>query len=424
MKNFILLFSAFLLAGTFVSCSDDDDDDNVLTVSFAQTAYLLPANEPVKIELTASKAVVENTTVKFNASGTATENEDYTISAKEFVFPTGASSAFVEITPTNNFEAEKNISLALLSGSNYSIGKNKICNISVTPKEQLIYSFVSEYYTLANEVNVEMEIKSVSGYKKNQEIHIPFVIDPSSTATEGKHFEIEGNVKEFVIPVGSSKGTVKIKLIGEANETNNRIILNIEEMGKQFIPGDFESTTVKIDGKPMGRMIGKWVFKEERALEYWKTTYTGSVSDSDFKNMPVNNSNADTLQFISGKKDTMKPTVSGDLKNYFRDCEITYLKDDPKERLQEEGGMPPAQVTISIYQLSKANVTFSATTIQERSAQIGFRMIDDNTLEITLYDYEPTDFFQEIYESMKYASDESEIPMRLTPIRYHFTKVN
>ena len=49
-------------------------------------------------------------------------------------------------------------------------------------------------------------------------------------------------------------------------------------------------------------------------------------------------------------------------------------------------------------------------------------MIDDNTLEITLYDYEPTDFFQTIYEGMKAVAGEG-IAMRDIQLRYHFTKV-
>ena len=49
-------------------------------------------------------------------------------------------------------------------------------------------------------------------------------------------------------------------------------------------------------------------------------------------------------------------------------------------------------------------------------------MIDDNTLEITLYDYEPTDFYQTIYEGMKAVAGEGEIAMRYIQLRYHFTK--
>lgn len=92
MRNLILLFSLFLLTGIWTSCSDNDDDD-MLDVSFAKTAYFLPANEPVKIEVTANSAVAENTVVKFGITGSAVKDEDYTLSAEEFVIPAGESSA-------------------------------------------------------------------------------------------------------------------------------------------------------------------------------------------------------------------------------------------------------------------------------------------------------------------------------------------
>ena len=181
---------------------------------------------------------------------------------------------------------------------------------------------------------------------------------------------------------------------------------------------------MKVDGKPMGRMIGKWVFEEELLLNYWKSSYLEwqQAPESDFVNMPVNNTNKDTLEFIAGEVDEMKTILTGDLKNYFRDCEVTYVRDE-KERLIEEGGIRPTVVTMSVYHLSKANVTFSAGTVKEKEIEIGVRMIDDNTLEITLYDYEPTDFYQTIYEGMKAVAGEGEIAMRYIQLRYHFTKV-
>ena len=423
MRNLILLFSLFLLTGIWTSCSDNDDDD-MLDVSFAKTAYFLPANEPVKIEVTANSAVAENTVVKFGITGSAVKDEDYTLSAEEFVIPAGESSAFIEMTPKDNFTADRDVKLSILSGTNYKIGKNGVTTVTVESKEQLIYSFVQEYYALANEVTVEVEVKAVAGtYGQKEEVHIPFTIGGASTAKEGVNFEIEGGVKEFVIPVGSSKGSIKIKLLNE-EEGKDRIILETKDLSERFIPGNFDEAIVKVDGKPMGRMIGKWVFEEELLLNYWKSSYLEwqQAPESDFVNMPVNNTNKDTLEFIAGEVDEMKTILTGDLKNYFRDCEVTYVRDE-KERLIEEGGIRPTVVTMSVYHLSKANVTFSAGTVKEKEIEIGFRMIDDNTLEITLYDYEPTDFYQTIYEGMKAVAGEGEIAMRYIQLRYHFTKV-
>ena len=68
----------------------------------------------------------------------------------------------------------------------------------------------------------------------------------------------------------------------------------------------------KFDGKPMGRMIGKWVFEEELLLNYWKSSYLEwqQAPESDFVNMPVNNTNKDTLEFIAGEVDEMKTILT------------------------------------------------------------------------------------------------------------------
>ena len=52
----------------------------------------------------------------------------------------------------------------------------------------------------------------------------------------------------------------------------------------------------------------------------------------------------------------------------------------------------------SMLELSQANVNFSGTNEKLRAVQVGFRLLDDKeTLEVTVLDYEPTDFLYDTY---------------------------
>lgn len=84
MKRIVFLLSWFVLLGTLMSCSDDNDDVNPPALSFAQSVYTLSADASLVVELQASAAATQNTSVSFTISGTAREGIDYTISAKEF----------------------------------------------------------------------------------------------------------------------------------------------------------------------------------------------------------------------------------------------------------------------------------------------------------------------------------------------------
>ena len=41
--------------------------------------------------------------------------------------------------------------------------------------------------------------------------------------------------------------------------------------------------------------------------------------------MPLDNRSDDILEFVSGEKDELKVHMTGDLRKYFRDSEVTFL---------------------------------------------------------------------------------------------------
>src|SRR5690606_29044746 len=124
--------------------------------------------------------------------------------------------------------------------------------------------------------------------------------------------------------------------------------------------------------------------------------------------LPTNQSASDMLTF---DEEGVKVSMTGDLGNYFRNSSVTYVKEE-EERLQEEVGQPKVNI-VALNAL--ANVAFSKTTVNERQAEIGFRVFTQGgqeILEVTIRDYEPTDFLQETYKMYKsFMSDGEYLPL-------------
>lgn len=424
MKNAVCLFLLSFAVGLLCSCSDDDDAPSL---SFSKATYTMAPEESLNVEIRSSVAVKENTVVKFTISGTAVEGEDYTISAGEVIIKAGQNSAQIQITPKENYNEDRMIKLDLVAVDGYGFGDFKIALISIEPKDKLIYSFQQEYYVLANELTIELSLKKLSdqgAYIPLEDLHIPFSIAEESTAVEGTHFSIAGNIKEFVLKAGETKTKITINFLSQETD-KDKLVLEMKDLGIRFVAGNFSKTTVKVYGSTtIGKLFGKWTFKTALSYDYWPEYLAQSgYPASEFTNFPRNNSNKDTLEFVTGEKDMLKVHMTGDFKNYFRDCDIVYLRDEA-ERLAEEGGYPVSKVTISIMRMSKANVPFSASKIKERAAEIGFRVLEDGkTLEVTVIDYEPVDFMAQVYQDALGYTPEGELPMRVYQLRYHFTKV-
>lgn len=412
MKKIMFLVALFVTALAFTSC-DNNDDNKMPTIAFAKPAYALTASTPLTVEIVSSITLPENTVVRFTIEGTAEEDKDFTVSAHEFTIKAGENTAKIEITPKENYAEDLHIKLVLNPVGGFDLGANKETVITIEPKEKLRYSFVKDYDVLAGELIVGIELKKADGtdYIATEEIRLPFIVDETSTAVAGTHFSVENNVTDFVIPMGKRNATIKLKYIKQEAGKDN-IILKINP-GERFAPGNYDEISIKVYGPTtVGKLFGKWVYKEDN-VQSQADAYKGLGDDNEFVNIPKNNSVLDTLEFIVGEKDRLVPHLNGDLKNYFREGELTYLKDTT---MQEGSSIFN---TYSLMEMSRANVSFSANTTKERAAQVGFRVLDDGkTLEVTVYDYAPTDFFQTLYQNVL---DAPEYYWLMWDVRLQFT---
>lgn len=404
----------FLLTG----CKDDKDEAVPATaVSLENSAYSLFPSEEVKVKLLAEgyKSTTD-VSIPFTLSGSATEGTDYSISAKTFVLKAGATSAEVTIQATDKFEIGKTIEIRLGTlPSGLTAGENTTATLGVNTKDLIIYSFEQENNIMTQTAEVTLELKTASGafFVAEREIRIPIAVASTSTAIEGTHFTFNG-AKEIVIPVGKSKGSLVLNYLKQETGKSS-IRLTVGTLEKYYVAGNFDETQIAIFGPVAEQLMGKWKYKAFVNHDWLKQ----NIFFDPTNNFPSNNSAADILEITS---EGLKVQMTGDVKKYFRDSQMEYIKEED-ERLQEAGGLKPPVVKIQLVKVL-ANVNFSGTTKNERQAEVGFRVFKEggkDILEVTVRDYEPTDFMQETFTFYKkYGGDNPY--MKSMPIRYHFER--
>ena len=425
MKN-IISIACLLLSMCFVACNDDDSEEKGPQLAFSKLIYTLDAENPLEVEIQVSEPVQANTSVKFNVRGAAVQGEEYELSADEFVIPAGERTASITVTPKNNFEGGKTIKLELSPVEGYVLGEYNFTLIEVLTKGQLICAFAEENYVLPGELEVRMNAKDANTgkyFSASTDTKVPFIVGKHSTAIEHVHYEFVDNPdKMFVIPAKKSYGTIKIKFL-KWEEGKTTLFLLVPDGNDRVLPGDVDQTEIYIKGMTTpDRLVGKWAFKEVTSIEYLReNNWYGGLDE--VAHLPENNLPTDILEFVDGGA-KLKVHATGDMAKYFRDCDVKFLREQQLYLYELAGIGRPPMVTASMLELSQANVNFSGTNEKLRAAQVGFRLLDDKeTLEVTVLDYEPTDFLYDTYKSNADYAAEGDFPMDFHMVRYHFTKV-
>ena len=425
MKN-IISIACLLLSMCFVACNDDDSEEKGPQLAFSKLIYTLDAENPLEVEIQVSEPVQANTSVKFNVRGAAVQGEEYELSADEFVIPAGERTASITVTPKNNFEGGKTIKLELSPVEGYVLGEYNFTLIEVLTKGQLICAFAEENYVLPGELEVRMNAKDANTgkyFSASTDTKVPFIVGKHSTAIEHVHYEFVDNPdKMFVIPAKKSYGTIKIKFL-KWEEGKTTLFLLVPDGNDRVLPGDVDQTEIYIKGMTTpDRLVGKWAFKEVTSIEYLReNNWYGGLDE--VAHLPENNLPTDILEFVDGGA-KLKVHATGDMAKYFRDCDVKFLREQQLYLYELAGIGRPPMVTASMLELSQANVNFSGTNEKLRAVQVGFRLLDDKeTLEVTVLDYEPTDFLYDTYKSNADYAAEGNFPMDFHMVRYHFTKV-
>lgn len=329
------------------------------------------------------------------------------------------------MTPKNNFEEGKTIKLELYPIEGYVLGEYNFTLIEVLKKGQLICSFQEDSYVSPGEVEIRLDAKDASTgqyFSVSTDTKVPFIVGENSTAVEHVHYEfVDNSDKVFVIPARRSYGTMKVRFL-KWEEGKTTLFLLVPDDNERVLPGGVDQTEIVINGTATPeRLEGKWMFQKLTSIDFLKMA--ARHSGEEIEKMPENNLSTDMPEFKNGGTQ-LKVSATGGMAKYFRDSDISFVK----ERLiylyeYSMIGRPP-QVTISMMGFSRANVNFSSTNEKVRSVQVGFRLLEDNdTLEVSVFDYEPTDFLYNTYKELAAWSGVGDFPMEMYTVRYYFTRV-
>ena len=418
MRKILFVFSLFLSLSLILACSDDDNSDPKL--SFGRPIYILKAAEPLAVELIVSEPVTEEIKVPFMIDGSAVLDEDYTISAKEFVLHPGDWIDTVWVTPKENVIGQREIRLSLQEVPRYRLWNNRWAIIPVETKDIFTCSFSQTTMDLKSEVVVSMKLTvgGVDYMYKREELRVPFEIDPASTAVEGEHYEIVGGGRELIMGIQKATADVTIRFL-KKEVGKDKVIIRLVEGGTNT------SVTINVNGPTLYEdFVGTWVSPTFISGDFIKGMVWGHPTDCD--NLPVNNLSTDRIVFTAGATNTLNVDgVQGDLAKYLRNCEVVYIGEEPEQLWDQDAyGIKRDVVTL---ELSKANVNYSVTNVAERKAIVLVRLLNKGkVLEFRIVDYEPTDFLTGTYydETHPGWGEPKEYPMReLYPLVFRFNKV-
>lgn len=404
------------------ACSSDDPKSSTLPqINIEKTHYSL-AKGSVDVKLVADAPVSSEVEIPFSIYGKAVEGTDYTLSAHSFRFKAGESEATITVTRPEGDIGENSIELTLNLDRNaapegFRMGLINYTLIELMGKNAVIVSFTTstDLLTMQSDFKIRLEKLDGSNYKVKEATDFDVEVDPSSTAVEGIHFEFAGK-KAATVAANKYEGAVSIKFLKKEKGKDKLVLRLLEKDGYVF--GSNPAITITVQGPD--NFSGTWAFKAIVNQNWWETNWYADVS-----NFPKGTSD-DRIVFKGDSYEhyAFTPEIQGDLKNYFNSACSVVFKGERNEMYQESSSYPPTTANISVLEFEKVNVNFSAKNTNNRKAVVGFRILrEDNNeiLECTIYDYEPTDFLQDIYAMyLDYGYD----PIMLeAPLRLHFTRV-
>jgi hypothetical protein len=195
---------------------DNDPVPNVYFAPASQSAAENIGTVTTTLELDAVSSL--DVSVEFSASGTATENVDYSIGSKSVTIPAGALSLDIPITITDDLatgEADEVVILNITSVTNAVSAGNYDLTITETGAMPDVYfDHISTWV-------VRVQLSNAWGL----DVTVPFSI--GGTATQGDDYTI--NSSPVIIPAGSSFVDITVVPVDDPyDEDDETVIITME----------------------------------------------------------------------------------------------------------------------------------------------------------------------------------------------------
>ncbi len=416
----VLFFLCAICSLVITSCSSDDEGSvNLAELNFSQSRYSLAKGE-VEVKLISSQPATATVSIPVSFSGTAVFGTDFT-AEQAITLKAGEKEAVLTIKRIDGNVGEDGKELIVNLGiapANYKIGVGSYTSVGLLSNSGVIMSFknATDILTLTGTYTVNLENMSGSRYKVPSAMNLAVEVDPSSTAEEGVNFEFS-NGKYVAFAANTYSGSIAVKFL-KAQEGKDKLVLRLVQKDG-FAYGNNGICTISVNGAY--QLAGTWVFDSYANQKWIADSYSGfGEGYYDEEDFPKGSS-TDQITF-SGSSYTsydFTPNLKGDLKNYFTNaCKATFVNEKDKS-YQELSTTVQVIHRVSSYNFATVNLNFSATDTKNSAAEVGFRLIKVNNqemLECTLDDYEPTAFLTSIYSWEQNMAD-------YAPLRIYFKRV-
>lgn len=394
------------------ACSSDDDKGALPQIYIDQPFYTL-AKGSVEVKVKIDKAPDVDVTIPVGFGGTAVEGVDFTVPQAAVTFKAGATEAsFVlqridENIGDDNKELYVNLQKAPVG---FSLGVMNYASVTLLSSNGAIMSFSDSQGKVGFNADFEIQLSTMKGgsHKVKVDTSFPLVVDESSTAVEGEHFEFVGG-SVATVKRNKNKGVFSVKMLKKEEGKDKLVIRFSNKDGYAF--GSNAVMTILLKGADV--FTGTWAFKQITNLDLFESYGVEDMSKAP-KGTP-----ADQIIFEgdSYEEYVFTSNITGDLRNYFGNStrKITF-KEEADKNFQELW----KNVKVSVLEIPDININFSATYEEKRAALVGFRLVEvdgKEMLECTLDDFAPKqpDFGATIYEFMGSMLD--------APFRILFTRV-
>lgn len=417
----VLFYLIAMCSFVATSCSSDDDGNpaEIAELNFNQVRYSLARGE-VELKLISDKPASTTVSIPVSFSGTAVEGTDFTAD-KVITLKAGETEAILIVKRIDENIGEEDKELVVNLGTaptGFKLGVGNYTAVELLGNAGVIMSFdnTTDILSLSGIYYVSLQKMTGGNYKVPAALKLDVEVAPSSTAVEGTHFEFaEG--KYAIFNANKNQGSVAIKFL-KKEIGKDKLVLRLSQKDG-FAYGNNATITITINGA--NQLTGTWQFDKFANQEWLKSSYPPDYGSGyyDEETFPKASS-SDKITFTGNSYEeyTFTPNLVGDLKNYFnKECKATFEKEENK--VFQELGYPKVEKRVAVYNFASVNVNFSASSKKERSAKVSFRVttIDNQeVLECTLDDYEPTDFFTGIYEFEQNMAD-------YAPLRIYFKAV-
>lgn len=404
MKTHIIISAACALC--LASCYDSSTDVATApahSLSFTQPAFFLPSQGSVAVVAKLTQPADRNISVPVNFGGTAEEGVDYTADKKEIDISAGQLADTIYLKSLGTVK-RRQIDLQIAQAPDgYDFGFYRSTSVPIAARPVLTATWDKTSYELKTSVLVEMTLyNDTRKYTyPTTPVHVPLEVDPSSTAVLGTHFEFVGSTEpELIMANNNSTARATIHLL-KKEAGHDKLVLRLKE-SEYFLAGAENRTTITLTGSTdVSKMAGTWTLTGLSNTDAIRNAADIVTDESDAANLPSNCPATDKITFRQNADGSLTLDTSGltgDLTKYLRNATYTMVNEQ-EEELWETDYNSPEKGSVLTMNASLVNYYFSSTQVSERSANVGFRLLDNNrTLEMRIYQYEPQDFLRRCYE--------------------------